>query len=117
MASSIRLQSVCFTLLQLSLWSLANTLSLDLVASTGLAFPSPQLPGCGDVDIISRTSDLGLMYPKLTWQLPPSLPAACGEQGFNASAIDAGLRGDAADTINAGYNLRGAFDRAFSSTC
>lgn len=43
--------------------------------------------------------------------LPPYHPLVTS-QGFNGSAVDAGLRGDAADIVKAGYNLRGEYQAA-----
>ncbi|KAJ9612643.1 hypothetical protein H2200_004240 [Cladophialophora chaetospira] len=72
--------------------SFKSILTLAVAATTASAFPSPKLPGCGEVDIIFTG-------------LPPYHPLVA-QQGFNSSAVDAGLRADAADIIKAGYNLR-----------
>ncbi|KIX09399.1 uncharacterized protein Z518_00478 [Rhinocladiella mackenziei CBS 650.93] len=48
--------------------------------------------GCGEVDIIFTG-------------LPPYHPLVI-EQGFDPAVVDAALRGDAANILNAGYNLR-----------
>ncbi|OCT54579.1 hypothetical protein CLCR_11449 [Cladophialophora carrionii] len=67
-------------------------LLFSLIGASVSAFPASKLPGCGEVDIIFTG-------------LPPYHPLVI-QQGFNASAVDAGLRGDAADILKAGYNLR-----------
>nr|KAK5442249.1 hypothetical protein LTR18_006102 [Exophiala xenobiotica] len=72
---------------------LKSLLSLGLAASLTMAAPSwPPKPGCGDLDIIFTG-------------LPPYHPLVTA-QGFDSAAVDAALRGDAADIVKAGYNLR-----------
>ncbi|ETI22892.1 hypothetical protein G647_04686 [Cladophialophora carrionii CBS 160.54] len=61
-------------------------LLFSLIGATVSAFPASKLPSC-----VSG--------------LPPYHPLVI-QQGFNASAVDGGLRGDAADILKAGYNLR-----------
>ncbi|KIW55788.1 hypothetical protein PV05_04513 [Exophiala xenobiotica] len=73
--------------------SFKTLLSLAPAASLTLAAPSwPPKPGCGDLDIIFTG-------------LPPYHPLVTA-QGFDPAAVDAALRGDAADIVKAGYNLR-----------
>ncbi|EXJ63244.1 hypothetical protein A1O7_03691 [Cladophialophora yegresii CBS 114405] len=70
-----------------------SILLFSLIGAAVSAFPPSKLPGCGELDIIFTG-------------LPPYHPLVI-QQGFNASAVDAGLRHDAADIVKAGYNLRG----------
>ncbi len=69
---------------------------LTTLVVTGACQPAskkaPAAPGCGEVDVIFTG-------------LPPFHPLVTA-QGFNGSAVNAGLRQDAKDIIAAGYNLR-----------
>ncbi|KAK5467342.1 hypothetical protein LTS15_000314 [Exophiala xenobiotica] len=75
--------------------ALKSLLALGLAASLTMAAPSwPPKPSCGDLDIIFTG-------------LPPYHPLVTA-QGFDPAAVDAALRGDAAEVVKAGYNLRGS---------
>ncbi|KAL6248735.1 hypothetical protein RBB50_003797 [Rhinocladiella similis] len=68
-------------------------LSFGLAVTTTLAAPpwAPK-PSCGDLDIIFTG-------------LPPYHPLVTA-QGFDPAVVDAALRGDAANIVKAGYNVR-----------
>lgn len=91
-------------------------LSLGLAVTTTLAAPpwAPSKPGCGDLDIIfTYVFAPYLALPKSGCNIDPShsgLPPyhpLVTAQGFNPAAVDAALRGDAANIVKAGYNVRG----------